>query len=151
MQQAASRPQNTADPRFQSLVVPVLRADTVWELLLGIGLILAAVGSVTRPLGAAALQPRFIPAVVGVGCLGLAAFVLYASKQPQADAAAACRPLAAANLCAAALAIGLMIGFPGAGHPYVVALAIASTGCAMFATVEWVIGRPAGRSQKAGR
>lgn len=142
MQQALSRPQDTADPPVQSLVVLVLRADTVWELLLGIGLILAAVGSVTRPLGAAALQPRFIPAVVGLGCLGLAALVLYASRQPQANAVAACRPLAVANLCAAALAIGLVIGFPAAGHLYVVALAIASTGCAMFAAVEWVIGRP---------
>jgi hypothetical protein len=142
MQQAPSRPHDTADPPFQSLVVPVLRADTAWELVLSIGLILAAVGSVTRSLGAAALQPRFIPAVVGAGCLALAAFVFYASRQPQADAAAACRPLAVANLCAAALAIGLLIGFPGAAHLYVVALAIASTGCAMFATVEWVIGRP---------
>jgi hypothetical protein len=145
MQQAPSRPPGVPVLPFESLAVPVLKTDVIWELLLGVGLVLTAVGPVTRPLGSAPLQPGFIPVIAGVGCLVLAAFLVYASKQPRAQATAACRPLAVANLGAAALAIALLIAFPDAGHLYVIALAIASTVCAMFAVVEWVVSQQAGQ------
>ena len=149
MQQAPSRPQDAVVVRpFESLAVPVLRADAVWELILGAGLVLTAVESVMRPLGSAALQPRFIPVIVGVACLALGAFLVYASKQPQAEAAAVCRPLAVANLSAAAAAAALVIAFPGASHLYLADLVITSTICAMFATAEWAVSQPA-RQQAA--
>jgi hypothetical protein len=146
--QAPSRSQGTVVRPFESLAVPVLRADVVWELMLGAGLVLTAVESVMRPLGSAALQPRFIPVIVGVACLALGGFLIYASKQPPAEAAAVCRPLAGANLGAAAVAVALVITFPGAGHLYVAALAIASTVCAMFAAAEWAVSQPARRHSR---
>jgi hypothetical protein len=43
--------------------------------------------------------------------------------------------VASANLAVTALAIALMIAFPRAGHQY--ALALASSGCAIFGVLEW--------------
>ena len=143
MKQAPSRQQDAVVVRpLESLAVPVLRADVVWELMLGVGLVLTAVESVMRPLGSAALQPPFIPVIVGVACLALGGFLVYASRQPPAEAAAACRPLAVANLGAAAVAVALVIAFPGAGHLYVAALAIAGTVCAMFAAAQCAVSQP---------
>jgi hypothetical protein len=144
MQQASSRPQDAVVVRpFESLAVPVLRADVIWELLLGAGVVLTAAESVMRPLGSAALQPRFIPVIAGAACLALGGFLGYASKQPPAEAAAVCRPLAVANLGAAAVAVAILIAFPRASHLYVAALAIASTICATFAAAEWAVSQPA--------
>lgn len=67
MQQAPSRPQGVPILPFESLAVPVLKTDAIWELLLGVGLVLTAVGPVTRPLGSAPLQPGFIPVIVMPG------------------------------------------------------------------------------------
>ena len=150
MQQAPSRPQDAVVVRpLESLAIPILRADVVWELILGAGLVLTAVQPVMRPLGPVALQPGFIPVIVGIACLALGGFLVYASRQPPAEAAAVCRPLAVANLGAAAVAVALVIAFPGAGHLYVAALAIASTVCAMFAAAQWAVSQPARRPAAA--
>jgi hypothetical protein len=86
-------------------------------------------------------RPWFLPAAVAACCLALAAFLLYASSTPHPGDA--CRPLASANLAATAVAIVLMIAFPQAGHPYALALALASTGCAIFGVLEWGVSRHA--------
>jgi hypothetical protein len=142
MRQVPSRPGNELVRPLESLAIPVLKADIVWEILLGIGLVLAAVGSVTRPLGSAAVRPGFIPVIIGLACLALGAFLIYASKQPRAEAAAACRPLAAANLAAAGASLTLVVAFPDASHLYVVALTVVSTTCAIFAAAEWAVSQP---------
>lgn len=121
---------------LEYLAGPILKADSAWEVLTAAALILATVRSVTHSLGAAALRPWFLPVAVAACCLALAAFLLYASRQPHPGDA--CRLLAVANLAAAALAIAL-IAFPSAGHLYVAALALASTGCAIFAVLEWAV------------
>ncbi len=136
MQSMTAQEQRPAPP-LEYLAGPVLKADSAWEVITATGLILATVRSVTDTLGTPALRPWILPVAAGACCLALAAFLLYASRQPYPGDA--CRPLAIANLAAAALAIALMIAFPHAGHPYAVALAIASTGCAIFAVLEWAV------------
>lgn len=140
MQSVTARERQRPARPLEYLAGPVLIADSAWEVLLGTGLILTTVGSVAHPLGAATLRPWFLPVAVGACCLALAAFLLYTSRQPHPGEA--CRLLAIANLAAAALAIVLMIVFPHAGHPYALALAIASTGCAIFAVLEWAVSHP---------
>jgi hypothetical protein len=132
----ASERQRPARP-LEHLAGPILKADSAWEVLTAAVLILATVSSVTHPIGAAALRPWFLPAAVAACCLALAAFLLFASRQPHPGDA--CRALAIANLAAAGLAIGLMIAFPRAGHPYDLGLALASTGGAGFAVLEWAV------------
>jgi hypothetical protein len=50
--------------------------------------------------------------------------------------------IAPGNVAATAAALALLIAFPGAAHPYVAALAIGGTGCAVFATLEYQAQRP---------
>ncbi|HEY3977476.1 MAG TPA: hypothetical protein VGM79_09410 [Streptosporangiaceae bacterium] len=137
MQTVTAQERHRPERPLEYLAGPILKADSAWEVLTAAGLVLATVSSVTRRLGAATLRPWILPVAVAAGCLALAAFLLYASKQRHP--ADACRPLGVANLAAAALAIALMIVFPDAGHPYALALAIASTGCAIFAVLEWAV------------
>jgi hypothetical protein len=118
----------------------ILIADAAWDALLGGALIAASAGSVTRPLGAGPLRPAPVPVAVGAGCLAIAALVLCASTGTQA--AAACRLVAPANAAGAIAGIALLILFPAAAHPYVAALAVASTGCAVFAPLEYQAQRP---------
>jgi 3-oxoacyl-[acyl-carrier protein] reductase len=118
----------------------ILIADAAWDAILGAGLIAASAGSVTSPLGAGPLRPVPVPVAVGAVCLVVAALMFYASTGTQA--AAACRLAAPANAAGAIAGIALLITFPAAAHPYVTALAVASTGCAVFATLEYQTKRP---------
>jgi hypothetical protein len=118
----------------------ILIADAAWDAVLGGGLIAASAAFVTRPLGAGPLRPVPVPIVLGAGCLAVAALMLYTGTGTQA--AAACRLVAPANAAGAIAGIALLIAFPAAAHPYVAALAVASTGCAVFATLEYQIRHP---------
>jgi hypothetical protein len=113
----------------------ILIADAIWDALLGAGLIIATVNSATAPVSAPALRPWPLFAVLAAACLAGTAFLLYLSTQPQA--ATACRSISPANMAATIAAIALLLTFPHLAHAYVVALAIASTGCAVFAVLEW--------------
>ena len=53
-----------------------------------------------------------------------------------------CRLVAPANAAGAIAGIALLITFPAAAHPYVAALAVAGTGCAVFAALEYQAQRP---------
>lgn len=113
----------------------VLIADSAWDALVGAALIAATVNGATRPLGAEGLRPWPLFAALGAGCLAVAGFLLYAGAETRA--AAACRSVSAANMVSAVAAVGLLLGFPRLAHPYVVALAVAGIGCAIFAGLEW--------------
>ena len=115
----------------------ILIADSVWDALLGVGLIVATFSAVTRPLGAGPLRPWPLLAALGMACLAASAFLLYASHQ--AGAASVCRSISPANMAATIAGIALLLAFPHPAHPYVVALAVASVGCAIFAVIEWTI------------
>jgi hypothetical protein len=112
----------------------ILIADAAWDVLLGAGLIIATVNSAAAP----ALRPWLLFAVLAAACLAGAAFLLYLSTRPQA--ATACRSISPANMAATIAGITLLLAFPHLAHAYVVALAIASTGCAVFAVLEWSAG-----------
>lgn len=68
-------------------------------------------------------------------CLVVAALMIHASMGDQAEAA--CRLIAPGNAVGSIAAIAALIAFPAAAHPYVAALAVAGTGCAVFATLEY--------------
>jgi hypothetical protein len=114
----------------------VLAADAVWDALVGIALIVAAVGSATRPLGAGALRPWPLPVVLGIACLAVSVLLLHASAGTQAPDA--CRLIWPGNAAGTIAGVALLLAFPHLAHPYVVALAIASIGCAVFAILERV-------------
>ncbi len=118
----------------------ILMADAAWDAIAGAALIAASTASVTRPLGAGPLRPGAVPVVLGAVCLAVAALMLYASVGTQA--AAVCRLIAPGNVAGAIAALALLIAFPAAAHPYVAALGLAGTGCAVFATLEYQAQRP---------
>jgi hypothetical protein len=115
----------------------ILIADSIWDALLGAGLIVATVSTVTRPLGAGPLRPWPLLAVLGAACLASSAFLLYASAQNEAGNV--CRSVSPANMAATVAGVALLLAFPHPAHTYVVAVAIASIGCAIFAVFEWTI------------
>ncbi len=119
----------------------ILLADAAWDLIVGAALITASVAAVTRPLGAGPLRPGPVPVVLGAVCIAIAALMLHASTDTRA--AAVCRLIAPGNVVGAIAAIALLIAFPDAAHPYVAALAVGGTGCAVFATLEYQAQRPA--------
>jgi len=136
MQRARPAP----DPHSQKPGLParaILIADSAWDALLGTGLIVAAVTPVTRPLGAGALRPWPLPVALGAVCLASAAFLLHASAGT--PAARVCHAVSPANMTATLAGVALLLAYPHAAHPYVVALAVASTGCAVFASLEWTV------------
>ena len=59
-----------------------------------------------------------------------------------AEAAAFCRLIAPGNVAGVIAALALLVAFPDTAHPYVAALAIGGTGCAVFATLEYQAQRP---------
>lgn len=113
----------------------ILLADSVWDALLGAGLIVATVSAVTRPLGAGPLRPWPLLVALGAVCLAASAFLLYASTQN--EAVNVCRSVSPANMAATVTGVVLLLAFPHPAHTYVVALAVASIGCAIFAVFEW--------------
>lgn len=113
----------------------ILIADAAWDAIVGVALIAASIASVTRPLGAGPLRPGPVPIALGAVCLAVAALMVHASAGTQA--AAACRLIAPGNVVGVLAAIALLIAFPDAAHPYVVALAAGGAGCAVFATLEY--------------
>jgi hypothetical protein len=119
----------------------ILLADAAWDVIVGAALITASAAAVTRPLGAGPLRPGPIPVVLGAACIAVAALMLYASTGTQA--AAVCRLIAPGNAAGAIAAIALLVAFPDAAYPYVVALAAGGAGCAVFATLEYQAQRPA--------
>jgi hypothetical protein len=80
------------------------------------------------------------PSPRGAVCLAVAALMIRASTGTRA--AAFCRLIAPGNAAGAIAALALLIAFPDAAHPYVAALAIGGTGCAVFATLEYQAHRP---------
>jgi len=140
MQRARSAAMESHGPKARLLPRMILMADAAWDALLGGALIAASASSVTRPLGAGPLRPAAVPIIAGAACLAVAALMLYASTGTQA--AATCRLVAPANAVGAIAGIVLLITVPAAAHSYVVALAVASTGCAVFATLEYQAQRP---------
>jgi hypothetical protein len=115
----------------------ILIADSVWDLLLGVGLIVATVSAVTRPLGAEPLRPWPLPVALGAACLAASAFLLYASAR--GEAVNVCRLISPGNMAATVAGVALLSAFPHPAHTYVVALAVASVGCAIFAVFEWTV------------
>jgi hypothetical protein len=49
------------------------------------------------------------------------------------------RPISLANLVATIAGVALLRLFPHPAHPYVVAVTVASIGCAVFALLEWTV------------
>jgi hypothetical protein len=131
---ATGEPNTPPSPRM------ILIADAAWDAIVGAALIAASIASVTRPLGTGPLRPGPVPIALGAVCLAAAAFMLHASTGAQA--AAFCRLIAPGNVAGAIAALALLVAFPGAAHPYVAALAIGGTGCAVFATLEYQAQRP---------
>jgi hypothetical protein len=121
----------------------ILVADAAWDAIIGAALIAASAASVTRPLGAGPLRPGLAPIGLGAVCLVVAALMIHASTGDQA--AAACRLIAPGNAVGSIAAIAALIAFPAAAHPYVAALAVVGTGCAVFAALEYLAQRPAAR------
>jgi hypothetical protein len=115
----------------------ILIADSAWDALLGAGLIVATISSITRPLGAGPLRPWPLLVVLGAACLAASAFLLYASTQN--EAVNVCRSVSPGNMAATVAGVALLLAFPHPPHPYVVALGIASIGCAIFAVFEWTV------------
>jgi hypothetical protein len=115
----------------------ILIADSAWDALLGAGLIVATVSGVTRPLGAGPLRPWPLLVALGAVCLAASAFLLYASAQN--ETVNVCRLVSPGNLAATVAGVALLLAFPHPAHPYAVALAIASIGCAIFAVFEWTV------------
>ena len=113
----------------------ILIADSIWDLLLGVGLIIATVSAITRPLGAEPLRPWPLPVALGAICLAASAFLLYASVS--GETIAVCRLVSPGNMAAAVAGVAVLLAFPHPAHTYVVALAVASIGCAVFAVFEW--------------
>jgi hypothetical protein len=131
---ATGEPGASPSPRM------ILIADAAWDAIVGAALIAAPAASVTRPLGTGPLRPGLVPVALGAVCLAVAALMIHASTGTRA--AAFCRLIAPGNAAAAVTALALLIAFPGAAHPYVAALAIGGTGCAVFATLEYQAQRP---------
>jgi hypothetical protein len=131
---ATGEPGTAPSPRM------ILIADAAWDAIVGAALIAASTASVTRPLGTGPLRPGPVPVALGAVCLAVAALMIRASTSTRA--AAFCRLIAPGNLAGAIAALALLIAFPGAAHPYVAALAIGATGCAVFATFEYQAQRP---------
>jgi hypothetical protein len=115
----------------------ILIADSVWDLLLGVGLIVATVSAVTRSLGAEPLRPWPLPVALGAACLVASAFLLYAIDR--GEAVNVCRLISPGNMAATVVGVALLSAFPHPAHTYVVALAVASVGCAIFAVFEWTV------------
>jgi hypothetical protein len=123
----------------------ILAADSAWDALLGTGLIVATVSATTRPLGAGPLRPWPLLVTLGVVCLAASAFLLHVSvlyAGDQARAVSVCRSVSPANMAATIAGVALLLAFPHPAHAYVVALAIASVGCAIFAVFEWTVPAP---------
>lgn len=118
----------------------ILLADAAWDAIVGAALMAASIASVTRPLGTGPLRPGPVPIALGAVCLAVAALMIHASTGTQA--AAVCRLIAPGNAAGAIAALAALIAFPDAAHPYVVALAVGGTGCAVFATLEYQAQRP---------
>jgi hypothetical protein len=118
----------------------ILIADAAWDAIVGAALIAASTGSVTRPLGAGPLRPGLVTTALGAVCLAVAALMILAGMCDQA--AAVCRLIAPGNAAGSIVAISALIAFPAAAHPYVAALAVVGTGCAVFATLEYQAQRP---------
>lgn len=115
----------------------ILIADSVWDLLLGVGLIVATVSAITRPIGAEPLRPWPLPVALGAVCLAASAFLLYATAR--GEAVTVCRLVSPGNMAATVVGVALLSAFPHPAHTYVVALAVASVGCAIFAVFEWTV------------
>lgn len=58
------------------------------------------------------------------------------------DAIVGAALIAPGNAAGSIVAISALIAFPAAAHPYVAALAVVGTGCAVFATLEYQAQRP---------
>ena len=125
----------------------VLVADGVFDALVGIGLIGGTIVSVTRPLGAESLRPMPLFVGIGVGCLAVSALLLAASVRP--DAAVSCHLIWLPNMLTTMACVALLLALPHLAHPYVVALALTGTGCAVFATLEWTVGSGDARRHRA--
>lgn len=121
----------------------ILVADAAWDAIVGAALIAASVASITRPLGTGPLRPGLVPIGLGAVCLIVAALMTHASTGDQA--AAVCRLIAPGNAVGSIATIALLIAFPAIAHPYVAALAVVGTGCAVFATLEYQAQRPEAR------
>lgn len=125
----------TGEPSASLSPLVILIADAAWDAIAGAALIAASIASVTRPLGAGPLRPGPVPIALGAVCVAVAALMIRARTGTQA--AAFCRLIAPGNVAGAIAALALLIAFPDAAHPYVVALAVGGTGCAVFATLEY--------------
>lgn len=130
----------TGEPDASPFPRMILIADAAWDAIVGAALIAASTASVTRPLGAGPLRPGPVPIALGAVCLAVAALMIHASTGTQA--AAFCRLIAPGNVAGAIAALALLVAFPDTAHPYVAALAIGGTGCAVFATLEYQAQRP---------
>lgn len=117
----------------------ILITDAAWDVIVGAALIASTITAVTRPLGAASLRPWPVPAVIGAGCLTVAALLLVASTGP--DAAGMCRLIWRPNLLTAVAGVALLLALPRLAHSYVIGLVIVSIGCAVFGTLEWTAAR----------
>lgn len=117
----------------------ILIADGVFDLLVGAALIASTITPAARVLGAGSLKPWPLFVVIGVGCLAVSGLLLAASTGP--DAAAMCRSIWLPNMLSTVAGVALLLVFPHLAHPYVVALTVASIGCAVFGTLEWTTSR----------
>jgi hypothetical protein len=117
----------------------ILIADGVFDILVGAALIASIISSATHPLGAASLTPWPLFVVIGMGCLAVSGLLLAASTGP--DAVVMCRSIWLPNMLSTVAGMALLLAFPQLAHPYVVGLAVASIGCAVFGTLEWTTGR----------
>lgn len=122
-------------PVAESTAVPspraILVADAAFDVLVGAALIASTISWAARTLGAGSLKPWPL-FVVGAGCLVVAILLLAASTGP--DAAVVCRLIWRPNMLTTVAGVALLLAFPHLAHPYVVGLAVASIGCAVFAT-----------------
>lgn len=136
-------------PVAESTAVPspraILVADAAFDVLVGAALIASTISWAARPLGAGSLKPWPLFVVIGAGCLAVAALLAAASTGP--DAAVMCRLIWCPNMLTTVAGVALLLAFPHLAHPYIVGLAVASIGCAVFATLQRTTGKrrsPAG-------
>lgn len=119
-----------AGPRLAS----VLRADAVWDGLLGIGLLLAPWPAVAHAVGTAPARPWPVFVLIGLGCLAFAVVMARVAGGPGAVGVA--RAAALANGAGVVAAVVLLL-FVAPDLTTRAALVVAAVGCAVFAALEW--------------
>ncbi|MFE3170588.1 hypothetical protein ACFXPA_05330 [Amycolatopsis sp. NPDC059090] len=113
----------------------ILLADAIWDVLLGVVLVLSPWRSLANLLGLSAARPWPVFVVLGVGSFAFSGLLVRGALGT--GTAEVCRAAAIANTAAVVAVIVLLALVGTLGSGWALLLGVAGAGCAVFAVLEW--------------